>query len=91
MRFDWDEKKAASNLTKHGVSFNEAATVFGDLLGWTFPDRDHSQSEQRWITIGVSESGRILVISHTDRADAEVRMISARRATKRERKFYEER
>lgn len=63
MRFDWDERKATANLAKHGVSFNEAGTVLGDTLSWTYPDPKHSRSEQRWITIGVSETGRVLVVS----------------------------
>ena len=90
MRIDWDEEKAAANRTKHGISFNEAATVFGDPLGWTYPDSDHSESERRWITIGASEAGRILVIAHTGEGERVIRIISARRATKKERRFYEE-
>lgn len=90
MRFDWDDRKAAANLTKHGVSFNEAATVIGDALGWTYPDPKHSRSEQRWITVGLSDAGRVLVVSHTDQNDEAIRIISARRATKKERRFYEE-
>jgi uncharacterized protein len=90
VRFDWDEEKAAANIAKHGVSFNEAATVFGDSLGWAYPDPDHSESEQRWVTIGLSEVGRILVISHTDKGEGVTRIISARRATRKERNFYEE-
>lgn len=90
MRFDWDERKAAGNLSKHGVSFNEAATVLGDSLGWTYPDPKHSKSEQRWITIGLSDAGRILVVSHTEENAEVIRIISARRATRKERRFYEE-
>ena len=90
MRFDWDEEKAAANLAKHGVSFNEAATVFGDSLGWTYSDPDHSESEQRWITLGMSEEYLVLVVCHTEGDDERVRIISARRATRKERRFYEE-
>lgn len=90
MRFDWDERKAAANIAKHGVSFNEAATVLGDTLGWTYQDPKHSGSEQRWITVGLSERRRVLVISHTDQSDEVIRIISARRATRKERRFYEE-
>jgi hypothetical protein len=89
MRFAWNEKKAASNLLKHGISFEEAATVFGDLLSDTFPDQNHSLEEQRFIIIGASESGKILVVAHTDDGEL-VRIISAREATFGERKSYEE-
>jgi hypothetical protein len=90
VRFDWDERKAAANIAKHGVSFNEAATVLGDTLGWTYLDPKHSGSEQRWITVGLSERRRVLVVSHTDQSDEVIRIISARRATRKERRFYEE-
>lgn len=70
MRFEWDEKKAARNLAKHGISFEEAVTVFGDPLSDTFPDPDHSLNEHRFIIIGASESGRILVVAHTDDEDS---------------------
>jgi uncharacterized DUF497 family protein len=86
---EWDPDKAASNLTKHGVDFHEAATVLDDPLSTTFPDPDHSVDEQRYLTIGSSPSGRILVVAHTDRGEA-VRLISARPATPSERKFYEQ-
>ena len=89
MRFSWDPKKAASNLNKHGVSFEEATTVFGDLLSDTFPDPDHSLEEYRFVIIGASESGKILVVAHTDDGEL-VRLISAREATREERKAYEE-
>jgi uncharacterized protein len=89
MRFEWDEDKAAANLSKHGVSFNEGATVLGDPLGWTYPDLEHSTSEKRWITVGMSERQRILVVAHTEEAEM-MRIISARQATRKERKFYEE-
>ena len=76
MRFAWDQKKAPNNLAKHGVSFEEAATVFGDPLSNTFPDPDHSMAEQRFIIIGLSGQGRIVVVAHTDDGDV-VRIISA--------------
>ena len=90
MRFSWDTKKAASNLNKHGVSFEEAATVFGDPLSDTFPDPDHSLEDDRFVIIGASESGKILVVAHTDDGEV-VRLISAREVTQGERKSYEER
>jgi uncharacterized DUF497 family protein len=86
---EWDPVKGRTNLRKHGVDFHEAGTVFDDPLSTTFPDPDHSVDEARFLTIGVSASGRILVVAHTDRGEA-VRLINARRATPRERKFYEE-
>jgi hypothetical protein len=88
MRFEWDPRKAAANLRKHGVSFREAATVFGDPLAWTFSDPDHSESEDRQITIGTSQLGNRLVVAHTHREGA-IRIISARMTTRRERRFYE--
>jgi len=89
MRFAWNEKKAASNLVKHGISFEEAVTVFGDPLSDTFPDLNHSLEEQRFIIIGAALSGKILVVAHTD--DGELaRIISAREATPGERKSYEQ-
>lgn len=87
--FEWDDEKAESNLRKHQVSFAEAATVFGDPLARTFYDPDQSFGEDRFITIGLSRSGSLLVVAHTDRSDW-IRIISARRATRRERKSYEE-
>lgn len=89
MRFHWDQKKASNNQAKHGISFEEAATVFGDPLSNTYPDPDHSLDEQRFIIIGLSEQGRIIVVAHTDESET-VRLISAREATSRERKSYEE-
>jgi len=90
VQFEWDPDKARSNFEKHGVLFSEAATVLGDALAWTFPDPEHSIDEERFLTIGVSEQGNLIVVSHTDREEA-VRIISARKATRRERKYYEER
>ena len=89
MRFEWDENKATSNLTKHGVSFEEVVTVFGDPLSDTAPDPDHSLEEHRFIIVGSTESGKIVVVAHTDDGET-VRIISAREATYGERKFYEE-
>lgn len=89
MRFEWDEGKAAANLGKHGVSFDEAMTVFGDPLSDTFDDPDHSTEEQRFPLIGTSQQGRLLIVSHTDDGEA-VRIISAREPTRREREFHEE-
>ena len=89
MKFEWDPKKAATNQRKHRVSFQEAATVFGDFLSVTFDDPDHSDDEERYVTIGISSQDRVLVVSHTDRNDT-IRIINARRATRFESKYYEE-
>ncbi len=90
MVFKWDPKKAAANLKKHGVDFHEAATVLDDTLSSTFPDTGHSSLvEPRFLTIGMSSRARILVVAHTEHNDT-VRIISARRATRHERSFYEE-
>jgi uncharacterized DUF497 family protein len=89
MEFAWDTTKATSNLAKHGISFEEATTVFGDPLSNTFPDPDHSLEEQRFIIIGSSEQGKIIVVAHTDDGEV-VRIINAREATYGERKSYEE-
>lgn len=89
MLLEWDPDKAASNYTKHGVDFHEAGTVLDDPLSTTFPDPDHSLDEQRYLSVGSSLSGRILVVAHTDRGEA-VRLISARPATPSERRFYEQ-
>lgn len=89
MDFEWDPRKAATNLRKHGVSFTEAGTVFGDELAITVPDPDHSDEEDRFITIGWSNRHRLLMVSHTDRSDR-IRIISARELTRNERKAYEE-
>ncbi len=87
--FEWDEQKARQNRRKHGVSFEEAVTVFADAFSLTIEDPLHSDYEQRFVTIGQSVEGQMLVVVHTDRT-GEVRIISARMATPRERKFYEE-
>lgn len=89
LTFEWDSRKAQSNLSKHGVSFEAAATVFGDPLSLTIPDPDHSKSERRDITMGRAFNGKLLVVVHTDRGD-NIRIISARRANRRERTSYEE-
>ena len=89
MRIEWDPKKARTNLRKHKVSFEEAATALKDPMAATGPDPDHSISEYRYITFAVSEAGRLLVVSHSDSGDT-VRIISARVASKGERKIYEE-
>jgi hypothetical protein len=86
---EWDPEKAGANLEKHGVDFHEAGTVFADPLATTFPDPAHSVDEQRYVTIGLTLSGRILVVAHTDRGEA-IRVISARLATPSERRFYEQ-
>jgi len=89
MRFEWDPAKAAENLRKHGISFEEASSVFFDDLAATGRDPDHSLSEHRFVTFGLSSAGRLLVVSHADRRDG-IRLISARPATRAERKLYEE-
>jgi uncharacterized DUF497 family protein len=88
MRFEWDERKERANRKKHGVSFQEATTVFGDPLAATIPDPDHSRGEPRFVTIGYSASNRLLVVTHTEEGD-NFRIISAREANPHERKTYE--
>ena len=89
MEFEWDPEKAAANVRRRRVSFNEAATVLEDPLSTTFRDEAHSAGEMRFVTVGVSQRGRLLVVAHTERNDT-IRVISARRATRREREFYEQ-
>ena len=89
MEFSWDTKKATRNLKDHKVSFEEAATIFGDALAITFNDPDHSVGEHRSLTFGVSSANRLLVVSHIQRG-THTHLISARRATRHERKIYEE-
>jgi uncharacterized protein len=89
LTFEWDSRKARSNLSKHGISFEEASTIFGDFLSLTIPDPDHSITERRYITMGRAFNGKLLVVVHTDRSD-NIRIISARRASRRERRFYEQ-
>jgi uncharacterized DUF497 family protein len=89
MKFEWDPKKARSNLKKHKVSFEEAATALADPMAATGADPDHSIGEFRYITFGISKRGRLLVVAHTEEGDS-IRTISARIARKGERKIYEE-
>lgn len=89
MTLEWDRQKARSNLRKHRVSFEEAATALSDPLAATGPDPDHSDAESRYITFGMSERGRLLVVAHTEQGDT-IRIISARQASKREHRVYEE-
>jgi len=86
--FEWDEKKAEDNLRKHGVSFAEAKTVFNDPFSVTIYDPDHSSDEQRYIDIGLSSKGRLIVVSYSERGET-IRIISSREATKREQGEYE--
>ena len=89
MKIEWDQRKAISNLRKHGVSFEEAATALSDPMSVTGYDPDHSVYEERFITFGISQAGRLLTISHTEEKD-KIRIISARKADKGERELYEE-
>lgn len=89
MKFEWDSDKAEANLDKHGVSFQEASTVFGDDLSLTDRDPAHSMNEHRFVTFGMSSANRLIAVAHTERGD-KIRIISARPATRTERKFYEE-
>jgi uncharacterized DUF497 family protein len=87
--FIWDKKKAAVNFRKHGVSFTEAATAFGDPLSITIPDPDHSLDEDRFLLVGEFKKGRLLVVAHTEQSDT-IRIINARPVTPGEGKSYEE-
>ena len=87
--FEWDPNKASRNLQKHGVSFEEAATVFRDDLSISVPDPDHSLEEERFITVGMSSQNRLLIVAHTERGEL-IRIINARELTPRERRQYEE-
>lgn len=87
--YEWNEEKAAANLSKHGVAFDEAKSVFEDPLHVDFYDPDHSYNEQRFIMVGQSIQGRLLIVSYTERGDV-IRLIGAREATRRERRHYEE-
>ena len=89
LRFEWDEEKAKKNLNKHGVDFDEAATVFADSFSITIHDPDHSADEQRYIDIGISAADRLLVVVYAE-SDSIIRIISCRKATRSERVFYEE-
>lgn len=86
--FEWNPNKASRNLSKHGVSFEEAATVFDGDLAATIDDPDHSDDEERYLTIGYTQDGRLLIVSHTDRGDR-TRIISAREVTRHEQQVYE--
>lgn len=88
LEFEWDPKKAAGNLRKHGVSFEEAASVFNDVLATIYEDPDHSAIEKRYLTVGTSAAGRLLHIAFADRSER-IRIINARNVTRRERELYE--
>jgi uncharacterized DUF497 family protein len=88
MQFEWDESKSETNQRKHGVSFQEAATVFADLLAISFDDPDHSLNESRFLIFGLSKFDRLLTVSFTEKQDV-IRIISARETTKTERRIYE--
>ncbi len=88
-QFEWDPAKAIANFAAHGVRFDEARDVFDDLLSRTVDDPDHSIEEHRFRTVGLSRAGRLLFVVHTDRGDT-IRIIGARRATRREQRQYEE-
>ena len=90
MEFEWDPKKDQANQDKHGVSFNEAATAFNDELQMTISDPDHSFGEHRYLTLGMTVRGRLLVVSHTEDEDDHIRIINARSPTATERRIYEE-
>jgi hypothetical protein len=90
MTFEWDGRKALENSRKHAVDLEEAASAFLDPLSLAIPDPDHSVDEERWVLIGVSDKGRLLVVVHADRGDT-IRLISARRASRHERQTYEQR
>jgi len=90
IEFEWDKKKAKSNEKKHGVNFSEASTIFGDPQELTIGDAEHSVGEYRFLSIGRSSSGNILVVSYTERKQNLIRIISARKATKKELKYYEQ-
>lgn len=89
LKFEWDENKAETNLAKHGVRFDDATTIFGDASSITISDPAHSELEPRLITIGTSYWGKLLVVVHTDRGES-IRLISARPASRKERKHYED-
>jgi len=88
MKFEWDPEKATVNVKKHGVMFQEAATIFGDPLAITFDDPDHSMNENRYITFGLSLQKRLIVVSHTEHGDR-IRIINARLMDRKERRIYE--
>ena len=92
--FEWDSRKAHDNRNKHGITFDEATTVFRDSKALSIFDPDHSENEDRWITMGISEKGRLLIVIHTFRKESEdnvtIRIISSRKATKQETQKYGE-
>ena len=88
-KFEWDDQKATANIQKHGVSFDEAVTVFADEMALTFADTDHFETEDRSRTYGISNKGRLLLVVHTERRN-NVRIISARKATRYEKSIYNE-
>ncbi len=89
MKIEWDPRKTKSNIEKHGVSFEEGATALSDPMAATGADPDHSMTEQRYVALGVSEKGRLIVVSHTEK-DETIRIISARKASNGEQELYEE-
>lgn len=89
LRFTWDPRKATANRRKHGVTFREACTAFDDPLSVTIPDPDHSVAEHRFLLVGLTRTGRLVVVAHTERGD-EIQLISARPVSRREREAYEE-
>ena len=89
LNFEWDGKNAENNLRKHGVSFEEAVTVFSDPLSLTIDDPHHSEDEERFVIVGLSAQQRLLVVVHTERGE-HIRLISARMATRKEQRVYEE-
>ncbi|MCP4992569.1 MAG: BrnT family toxin [Gammaproteobacteria bacterium] len=90
MKFEWDQKKAHKNQKKHGVSFSEASTAFGDPMELTISDPDHSHEEFRFLSVGRSALGNLLLVSYTERQENRVRVISARKASKHEKRQYEQ-
>ncbi len=91
MNFEWDEKKNQANIKKHGVDFRDACYVFADIYALNMPDTTHSDDEERWLLLGATLGGKILLVVHTERIGDIIRIISARHATKHEQKTYNER
>lgn len=91
MRFEWDENKNKKNIQKHKIDFSDAVFVFTDPFALSIPDNQHSESEERWVTLGKNLKENVLVVVHTFRHNDVIRIISARKATKREQKTYRER
>lgn len=88
IKFEWDPRKARQNLRKHGIDFDEATTVFADIFSITIPDPDHSEDEERWVTVGLSNRQRLLVVVHTEEEET-IRIISVRAGDRVERRKYE--